>query len=192
MADNRRYGRARAGGIEYAPRVFSENGQVFVPREDDDQAYISRDWFKVVERRPEYDPAKYALKQTGWAEDGERKEAFITWEIVELPPTPHYVQVRRFSKLRLVEFCMERGIWANLKSYIEKLGYYDLFVMAVVFLENDKFFRAGLQAYKDFKVSEGADPEEVQATIDAALDFAFDDYETVEAEEEEGEPAEEA
>ena len=44
---------------------------------------------------------------------------------------------------------------------------------------------AGLQAYKDFKVSEGMDPEEIQATIDAALDFAFDDYEMVEAEEEE-------
>ena len=70
------------------------------------------------------------MKQTGWAEDSDDKEVFITWEIVELPPTPHYIQVRRFSKLRLVEFCMARGIWANLKSYIEKLGYYDLFVMA--------------------------------------------------------------
>lgn len=56
---------------------------------------------------------------------------------------------------------MERGIWENLKSYIEKLGYYDLFVMAVVFLENDKFFKTGLQAYKDFKVLEGVDPEEI-------------------------------
>ena len=85
---------------------------------------------------------------------------------------------------------MERGIWEGLKSYITELGYYDLFVMAVVFLENDKFFMAGLQSYKDFRVSEGADPEEIQATIDAALDFAFDDYETVEAdEEEESEPA---
>ena len=70
------------------------------------------------------------MKQTGWAEDSDDKEVFITWEVVELPPTPHYIQVRRFSKLRLVEFCMARGIWTNLKSYIEKLGYYDLFVMA--------------------------------------------------------------
>lgn len=70
------------------------------------------------------------MKQVGWAEDGDDKEVFITWEIVELPPTPHYIQVRRFSKLRLVEFCMEHGIWESLKSYIIELGYYDLFVMA--------------------------------------------------------------
>lgn len=56
---------------------------------------------------------------------------------------------------------MDHGIWESLKSYITELGYYDLFVMAVVFLENDKFFMAGLQSYKDFKVSEGADPEEI-------------------------------
>ena len=101
------------------------------------------------------------MKQTGWAEDSDDKEVFITWEIVELPPTPHYIQVRKFSKLRLVEFCMARGIWANLKSYIEKLGYYDLFVMAQIFLENDKFFMQGLDAYKQLKISEGMDPDEI-------------------------------
>ena len=80
---------------------------------------------------------------------------------------------------------MERGIWSNLKSYIEKLGYYDLFVMAMVFLENDKFFKAGLNAYKELKISEGMPEEEIQGIIDAALDYAFDAYEQVEADEEE-------
>ena len=75
---------------------------------------------------------------------------------------------------------MERGIWSNLKSYIEKLGYYDLFVMAQIFLENDTFFMQGLNAYKQLKISEGMDPEEIQALIDAALDAAFDGYETIE------------
>ena len=36
MADNKRYGRAKSNAIEYAPRVFKEEGQVIVPREDDD------------------------------------------------------------------------------------------------------------------------------------------------------------
>jgi hypothetical protein len=36
MADNKRYGRAEDSKIKYAPRVFKEDGQVFVPREDDD------------------------------------------------------------------------------------------------------------------------------------------------------------
>ena len=130
------------------------------------------------------------MKQLGWAEDSDDKEVFITWEIVELPPAPHYVQVRRFSKLKLVEFCMERGIWSNLKSYITKLGYYDLFVMAMVFLENDKFFTAGLEAYKRLKISEGMPEEEIQAVIDSALDYAFDAYEQVEVEDQTAEEEE--
>ena len=60
---------------------------------------------------------------------------------------PSTVQVRRFSKLKLVEFCMEQGIWDELKAFLEETGYYDLFVMAVFFLENDKFFMRGLQAF---------------------------------------------
>lgn len=55
--------------------------------------------------------------------------------------------MRRFSKLKLVEFCMEQGIWQELKDFLEGAGYYDLFVMAVFFLENDKFFMRGLQAF---------------------------------------------
>ena len=100
------------------------------------------------------------------------------------------MQVRRFSKLKLVEFCMEKGIWRELKAFLEGTGYYDLFVMAMVFLENDRFFKRGLAAYKAKKTEEGADAEELQATIDAALDFAFDAYETVEVEDGEGETEE--
>ena len=36
MADNKRYGRARDNNIAYAPRVFKEDAQIVVPREDDD------------------------------------------------------------------------------------------------------------------------------------------------------------
>ena len=169
--------------------MFNEGGQIVVRNPLDEEAYFSRGWLKVVDVKPEVGENQRA-DLTGWTEDLEAKTITAQYTIIDVPPPKKYIQVRRFSKLRLVEFCMEHAFWENLKSYMEKLGYYDLFVMAVVFLENDKFFRAGLQAYKDFKVSEGADPEEIQATIDAALDFAFDDYETVEAEEE-SEPAEE-
>lgn len=190
MAQNRNFGKGDSkGGIQYAPSVFNEDGQIVVPNPLDEEAYFSRGWLKVVDVKPEVRENQRA-DLTSWIENLDAKTITARYTIIDVPPPKKYVQVRRFSKLRLVEFCIERGIWENLKSYMEKLGYYDLIVMAVVFLENDKFFKAGLQAYKDFKVSEGMDPEEIQATIDAALDFAFDDYETVEAEEE-SEPVEE-
>lgn len=94
--------------------------------------------------------------------------------------------MRRFSKLKLVEFCMEQGIWKELKDFLEEAGYYDLFVMAVFFLENDKFFTRGLQAFQQHKAQEeGYDAQALQEMIDQALAYAFDSYETVPAEQEE-------
>ena len=186
MALNKNYGRALQNQIQYAPRSFKENGILIVPRIDDDEAYLSRGWFKVVEHKPEYDPEKYMLNQTGWDEDTEAREVFAVYEPVEIQPAPIYVQVRRFSKLKLVEFCMEKGIWRELKAFLERLGYYDLFVMAMVFLENDKFFKRGLQAFKTHKVQEeGYDAQELQELINQALAYAFDAYETVEVEDDE-------
>lgn len=82
---------------------------------------------------------------------------------------------------------MEQGIWDELKEFLEGTGYYDLFVMAMVFLKNDKFFTTGLEAYKQLKISEGMPEEEIQAIIDAALDYAFDAYEQVEVDSQEAE-----
>ena len=181
MALNKNYGRASQNQIQYAPRSFKEDGILIVPRIDDNEAYLSRNWFKVVERKPEYDPEKYMLNQTGWDEDINSSEVFAIYELVEIQPAPVYMQVRRFSKLKLVEFCMEKGIWQDLKSFLEETGYYDLFVMAMVFLENDKFFKRGLQAFKAHKVQEeGCDAQELQELINQALAYAFDAYETVE------------
>ena len=84
MALNKNYGRASQNRIRYAPRSFRENGVLTVPRIDDDEAYLPRGWFKVVERRPEYDPEKYTLRQTGWAEDAGTREVFATYEIAEI------------------------------------------------------------------------------------------------------------
>lgn len=100
-------------------------------------------------------------------------------------PAPTTMQVRRFSKLKLVEFCMEQGIWDELKSFLEETGYYDLFVMAVFFLENDKFFMRGLQAFQQHKAEEpDHDSAALQEMITQALAYAFDSYETVPVEQE--------
>ena len=187
MAQNRNFGKGDGkGGIQYAPSVFNENEQIIVPNPFDEEIYFARGWLKVVDIKPEVGENQCA-DITGWTEDLEAKTITAQYTVVDIPPPKKYVQVRRFSKLRLVEFCMERGIWEGLKSYITELGYYDLFVMAMVFLENDKFFTAGLEAYKQLKISEGMPEEEIQAIIDAALDYAFDAYEQVEVDGQEAE-----
>jgi len=61
---------------------------------------------------------------------------------------------------------MEHGIWIGLKTFLERLGYYDLFVMAVYFLENDKFFIQGLEAFKQYKAQ---DPEYDSEALDLLI-----------------------
>ena len=183
---NRRYGKNTSGTmIEYAPRTFRENGAVIAPRIDDDEFYHSRGQYTILDVKPEYDPATKMLSLVGWNRDDQLMTLTAQYDIIDRP-APSTIQVRRFSKLKLVEFCMEQGIWDELKAFLEETGYYDLFVMAVFFLENDKFFMRGLQAFQQHKAQEEQhDAQELQEMIDQALTYAFDSYETVQAEQEE-------
>lgn len=181
--ENREFGKKIGEhDIQYAPYYLEdEHEQKFVPEPGDDEAYYSRGWLKVVDIEPNVPGTQFA-SLTDWVEDHQAKTITAQYTIEDMPPEKVQIQVRRFSKLRLVEFCMERGVWQELKAFIEQLGYYDLFLMAQVFLENDKFFMGGLNAYKQMKIEGGADPEQIQATIDAGLDYAFDAYEMVDVE----------
>ena len=183
---NRRYGKNTSGtAIEYAPRTFRENGAVIAPRIDDDKAYHSRGWFTILDVKPEYDQTTKMLSLVEWTRDDQLMTLTAQYDVIDRP-APSTVQVRRFSKLKLVEFCMEQGIWQELKDFLEETGYYDLFVMAVFFLENDKFFTRGLQAFQQHKAQEeGHDTKALQEMIDQALAYAFDSYETVPVEQEE-------
>lgn len=67
---NKRYGRKRPDNtIEYAPRIFRENGAVIAPRIDDDEFYHSRGWFTIIDTKPPYDVTTKMLSLTGWTED---------------------------------------------------------------------------------------------------------------------------
>lgn len=54
MAQNRNFGKGDGkGGIQYAPSVFNEGGQIVVPNPLDEEVYFSRGWLKVVDVKPE-------------------------------------------------------------------------------------------------------------------------------------------
>ena len=38
--------------IEYAPKMFKENGSVIVPRSDDDYFFFQRGYYLVVDNKP--------------------------------------------------------------------------------------------------------------------------------------------
>lgn len=66
-----------------------------------------------------------------------------------------------------------------MKAYLEKIDYYDLFVMAQYFLENDEYFTKGVEQFKEAFREE---IENVDELVEQMQAFAEDGYETVEVE----------
>lgn len=110
--------------------MFHETGNVVVPKATDVAFYLTRGWLEVVDELPEYDAAESYPVQAGWEEDTENGKIRAIYELktVEAPRTATIV--KKYSKLKITLFCMEAGIWDSVKSYLEGIGYYDLFVMA--------------------------------------------------------------
>lgn len=176
---NTNYGKPTVqGGIEYAPRKFVEDGNIIVPKIDDDEAYISRGWYKAVNVVPSYDPAVYTARLSGWMIDEELKMMTAIYDILPIPPNPTR-QVKRFSKLKMTLFCMDRKLWNFIKKFLTKTGYYDLFVMAQYFLESDEYFKRGIAAFKEEFVKMGHTEEEYNTLVENMCNFALDGYETI-------------
>ena len=176
---NKNYGKLTSpNSIQYAPRSFRENDSLVIPRIDDDQAYFARGWYKVVNVKPQYDAVTQTIYVKQWITN--ESEKTITAEYII---NPRLVDTRKkakkYSKLRMTLFCMEHGIWNDVKDFLEKIGYYDLFVMAQYFLDTDDYFQRGIAMFKDSYADVNHPKEEIETLVKTMLNFAFDGYEII-------------
>ena len=174
---NKNYGKlTSSNSIQYAPRSFRENDSLVVPRIDDDQAYLTRGWYKVVNVKPQYDAVTQITYIKQWITN--ESEKTITAEYVINPrPIDTRKKAKKYSKLRMTLFCMEQGIWNDVKEFLEKIGYYDLFVMAQYFLDTDDYFQRGIAMFEDAYADVNRSKEEIESLVETMLNFAFDGYE---------------
>lgn len=179
---NKNYGKASGStGIEYAPRAFHENDSLVVPRVDDDEAYASRGWYKVINVKPSYDAVTQTCFISGWTIDENAKTITADYTIQDCPADTRK-KAKKYSKLRMTLFCMEQNIWTDVKEFLEKFGYYDLFVMAQYFLDTDDYFQKGINAFLDGYADENHPREELETLVETMLNFAFDGYEIIDEE----------
>lgn len=176
--ENKNYAKIVNGSIEYAPRKFLENNNLIVPKQTDDEFYFKRGYFKVVDNKPHYDNATQNISILKWNVD--KSKHTITAVYIVNENEIQTKQVRKFSKLKLTLFCIEQNIWKDVKEYLKKIGYYDLFVMAQYFLESDEYFIKGIESFKEARVDTEVTSEMLDEMIKNMLDFAFDGYEYVE------------
>lgn len=175
--ENKNYAKLVDGNIEYAPRNFLENNNLIVPKQNDDMFYFSRGYFKVIDNEPYYDYETQNISILKW--NVNKAKHTITSVYVVNENVIQTKQVRKFSKLKLTLFCIEQNIWKDVKEYLEKIRYYDLFVMAQYFLESDEYFIKGIESFKEAYCDENNTKEELDKLVEAMFNFAFDGYEIV-------------
>lgn len=147
---------------EDVPIYDPETGEPVIDPETGEQKteHIVRDWdtsevkirptekdyrqmgFKSVSEAAPSEPAPvgYHYEARGYAEDESR--IWRIYETVANPPAPP----RTFSKLKCVAALMEAELWGAVKSYIESMGLYDLYLAAQDFREDNEYFVRGKAA----------------------------------------------
>lgn len=70
---------------------------------------------------------------------GEDSKWHKQWVLVDAPPPPP----RTFSKLRIVAALTNAGVWDAVKQLLSERGFYDLFLAAQDFREDNEYFTQG-------------------------------------------------
>ena len=160
------YGALENGIMKPAPRAFMLNGAMVTNPKAEHFAALNEErakqglppYLPVRDERPTTDASHYAVA-TGWTRDGE------TWrrvyEVRELPPPPP----RTFSKLRIVAALTTAGVWDSVKQLLIERGFYDLFLAAQDFREDNEYFENGKAA---LQTALGWTNEQVEAVLAAA------------------------
>lgn len=98
-----------------------------------------RDAYPKGEDAPLPEPQEGKVAEYGGYALGEDNKWHKQWVLVDAPPKPP----RTFSKLRIVAALTKAGVWAQVKSYIEQAGLYDLYLAAQDFREDNGYFAQG-------------------------------------------------
>ena len=83
------------------------------------------------------------------------------WVVVDAPPPPP----RTFSKLRIVAALTTAGVWDSVKQLLIERGFYDLFLAAQDFAEDNDYFKNGKAA---LQTALGWSDAQVEAVLAAA------------------------
>ena len=140
---NTKYGRLVNGRIEYAPNALeTEDGVKMNPTK---ASYLAAGWKKIVDVKPTVEPG-CRVEVSGWLEGADTLTCVYKVVAGETPTGG----VRVFSKLQLVAPLEEADKWVLVKTWIEERGFYDFYVAAQNFREDNPLFTEALAAIKGY------------------------------------------
>ena len=121
--------------------VLSDGATIANPSAEQNAAL--RDAYPKGEDAPMPTPPEGKVVEYGGYELGESDHLWHKqWVVVDaLPPPP-----RTFSKLRIVAALTQAGVWDAVKQLLIERGFYDLFLAAQDFREDNEYFEQGKDA----------------------------------------------
>ena len=155
-----KYGKLVEGEIVYAPASLdAENGKLMNPSA---ASYLAAGWKKVVEEPPEPEEGM-TVDVSGWTETETtlvrtykqipippQPEAEGGGQGGDTPPAPAPVGKRIFSKLKLVAALKAADKWVLVKTWLEEKAYYDYYLAAQNFAEDNALFLEGKAAIQRY------------------------------------------
>ena len=164
---NTKYGKLVDGQIVYAPPTLdTEDGKKMNPTE---ASYFAAGWKKVVEEPPAPEEGM-TVEVSGWTEtettltrtykqvpkpatpeaEGGGQGGSGGGRDSDMPSAPAPVGKRTFSKLKLVAALKAADKWVLVKTWLEEKAYYDYYLAAQNFAEDNELFAEGKAAIQRY------------------------------------------
>ena len=162
-----KYGKLVGGEIEYAPASLDTgSGKLMNPTE---ASYFAAGWKKVVEKPPAPEEGM-TVEVSGWTEtetsltrtykqvpkpaapeaEGGGQGGTGGGRDSDMPSAPAPVGKRIFSKLKLVAALKAADKWVLVKTWLEEKAYYDYYLAAQNFAEDNELFAEGKAAIQRY------------------------------------------
>ena len=162
-----KYGKLVGGEVVYAPTSLdTENGKLMNPTE---ASYLAAGWKKVVEEPPAPEEGMI-VEVSGWTEtettltrtykqvpkpatpeaEGGGQGGSGGGRDSDMPSAPAPVGKRTFSKLKLVAALKAADKWVLVKTWLEEKAYYDYYLAAQNFAEDNELFAEGKAAIQRY------------------------------------------
>ena len=152
---NRNYGKLVAGEVEYAPaKITKDDGTVVMSPSA--ETYLAAGWKRIVDEPPAAEPG-HIVEVSGWDETADS----IVRIYKQVPDEPQPTKARVFSKLKLVAALKAADKWVLVKTWIEERGWWDYYLAAQNFREDNEMFGEAIAAVKRYAGMSDEDAEAI-------------------------------
>lgn len=121
-----------------APEIIVSNNSINLSPSDLDYQNDPR-YYEKIENFPEPRDG-FHFEEDGF--DVVDKTVVMKYKYVEDPTI-----VKRYSKYKIIEALISIGEWTAVKSWLQEIGYLDLFNAAMLLADDDTNFEAGVNLY---------------------------------------------